>query len=182
MVERIRVGRYKTVFKGRIFTVKQARAVLPDGSRRTYERAFRAPTVVILALDGKGRLLLTREYRLQQKRYLWRVPTGRVEPEENPRSAAQRELMEEAGFAAKGLRLFYRTGVTGSVEWIKYFYIATKLHKRKLDAGEYEDIKVVPTPLSKAYEMVVQGKIESESISLAIAKLYWRSQRQGFGL
>ena len=176
-MKHVKVGKWKTVFKGHTFTIKQAKAILPDGRVETYERAFRPPSVEILALDSKNRLLLNYEYRTHVKKYLWRLPAGRVEEGETPKHAARRELMEEAGFNAKKMKLFYKTKPAASYAYVHYIYLATKLEPKKLNASEYEDITVVPVSLPKAYKMVQNEEISGRETMRSICKLYWNRKK-----
>ncbi|KKW15607.1 MAG: NTP pyrophosphohydrolases including oxidative damage repair enzyme [Parcubacteria group bacterium GW2011_GWA2_50_10b] len=172
MKNRVKVGNYKTVFKGTIYEIKQAKAVFPSGKIKTFEIASRPPSVSILAFDHKRRLLLTREYRVKYKKYLWRIPAGRVDKGEQPIKAAQRELQEETGYKARNLKLFHFTDMGQSLDWKRYTYLATGLAKSPLNGDEDEDITVVPTTLPKAYKMVKQGKIKNEGMAYLIFKLY----------
>lgn len=172
MKKRVKIGKYKTVFRGVIFSVKQARAIFPSGQVKIFEQAVRPPSVSILAIDDKGRLLLTREYRAKYKRYLWRLPAGRVNKGEAPIKAAQRELREEAGARAKKLKLFHLTDMGQSLEWKRYTYLATGLVPAPLPSDEDEDIKIVPVSLTKAMELVKKGKIENETMAYLLFKLY----------
>ncbi len=172
MKKRIKVGKYRTVFKGIIFDIKQAKAEFPSGKIKTFELAVRPPSVTILAIDDKDRLFLTREYRQKYGRYLWRLPAGRVDKNEKPIKAAQRELQEETGYKAKKLKLFHMSGMGQSLDWKRYTYIATGLTHAPLLGDEDEDIKVIPTSLSKAYKLVKEGKVENEGMAYIIFKLY----------
>lgn len=177
MRKRVKVGKYHTVFRGVVFKVKQAKAVFPSGEVKVFERAVRPPTVTILAIDSRGRLLLTREYRLKHKKYLWRLPSGRVDKEKDPLRAAQRELREETGFKAKKLKLFHANKPGNALDWKMYYYIATGLTPAPLEGDEDEDIKVVPTPISRAFKMVTTGEINNENIAFIIMKLYYSRRR-----
>lgn len=170
--KRIKIGKYKTVFRGIIFTIKQAEVVFPSGQVKIFEQAVRPPSITILAIDTKENLLMTREYRPKYKKYLWRLPAGRVDKGESPLRAAQRELREEAGFKAKKMKLFHFTDMGQSLDWKRYTYLATGLTPAPLKGDEDEDITVVPTPIPKAFKMVLNGKIKNESMSYLILKLY----------
>jgi ADP-ribose pyrophosphatase len=176
-MERIKVGEYSTVFTGNTFIIQQAKATFPDGKIKIFERASRAPSVSILALDKKNRLLLTKEYRVHLKEYVWRLPSGRVDKGEEPLHAAKRELMEEIGYYPKKIKLFYKTLPAQSYQYIHYVYIATNLIPKKIETKEYEDIITVPTTISKAYKMVKSEEIEEKGITHSICKLYWNKKK-----
>lgn len=161
--KRVKVGKYKTVFKGIIFEVQQAKATCPSGQVRTFEKIIRPPSVTILAIDSKGRLLLNKEYRLKFNRYMWCLPGGRVDEGEKPEEAAQRELQEETGYRAKSLKLFHLSDRGGqSMDWKIYAFLGKDLVKDPLENTEGEDIKkVMPAPLEKAMKVF----LETEALS-----------------
>lgn len=175
--QRVRIGKYKPVFKGEIFTVLAAKAVFPNGRKATFERITRVDSVAVLAIDKKKRLLLTWEYRPVERKYEWRLPAGRVDKEKSPKKAAQRELMEEAGVKAKRLKLFYKRKPNQSSNYSVFIYLASGLSLCKVEVDEAEDITVIPTPISKAYKMVVNGEIENETVAYSIARLYWERKK-----
>jgi ADP-ribose pyrophosphatase YjhB (NUDIX family) len=66
--------------------------------RATVGRRFLLlPSVVVLARDDAGRLLLVRDAQTGG----WQTVGGGVEPDESPRQAAVREAMEEASVAVR---------------------------------------------------------------------------------
>lgn len=160
--QRVKIDSYKTVWRGEIFEIQQARAVFPSGKTKMFERAVKRGSVIVLAIDKQKRLLLTREYRLKQRKYTWRVPAGRMDKSEKPVAAAQRELREEGGVRAGKLRLFRVSDPVQTLRWKRYTFVATSLTPAKLMGDEDEDIRVVPTPLPKVFKMVLAGKIENE--------------------
>lgn len=178
MKKRVRVGKYKTVFKGTIFDIQQAKAVFSNGKVKTFEKAIRLPTVILLAIDDKNRLLLAREYRINHKKYMLRLPAGRVDRGERPIDAAQRELQEETGFKAKKIKLFNHSLKGQSMEWEKYTYLATSLTRDRLHVDEDEDITIIPTSITKAFNMVLDGTIKDESMAYVIMKLYAQQKRK----
>ncbi len=177
---RTKVGRYRVVFKGTVFQVSQASAVLPSGRVKLFEQASRPPSVIILPFDASGRLLLTREYRLTHKKYIWNLPSGKVDDNESPRQAALRELREEAGFKASGLKLFQRVRGGTTLNWDRHIFIATGLQPAPLNGDDDEDITVKPTPFSRAYRMALKGEIAHDLQAYMIIRLY--QERRKFAL
>lgn len=172
MKRRTKVGTYKTVFKGKIFSIEHATAILPSGKRVTFEQARRLGTVSILAIDAQNRLLLLREFIEGVKGYRWTLPAGRLEVGEKPAHGAIRELREETGFRPTKLTLFYTSTNIRTLKWSRYTYLATGLIKDPLPHDDGEDIIVVPTSLKKAYEMALKGVIKNEANCYLIMKLY----------
>ncbi len=177
--KRIRIGKYKTVFKGKILEVQRAEVIYSNGRKTTFERAIRPASVSVLAIDGQKRILLTREYRHKHNGYLWNLPGGRTDKGETPKAAAQRELREEAGIQAKRLTLFHFNDMSQTLEWKRYMFLATGLSPAPLNADEDEDITIVPMTLNKAMTLIRAGKIENETIAYVVSKLYYNRKKFG---
>ncbi len=92
------------VATSRLFRVEQVQLKFSNGAERTYERLVGRGSgygaVMIVALADDGRAVLVEEYCGGTDRYELSLPKGLVEPGEDILVAANRELREEAGFAA----------------------------------------------------------------------------------
>ncbi len=169
---RVKVGKYKTVFKGRHFEIKQASALYSNGKKTTFEKACRTPTVIILALNDKKELLLTWEYRLGPKKYMWFLPAGRIDKKgDTPKNAAKRELQEETGYKAKKITLLDSYGSGNAMEYKKYVFLAEGLTYEPVKIDEDEDITVKPLTIDKAMKLVLDGDIEIPEIGFAVITL-----------
>lgn len=80
----------KRVFKGIIFDVYQWEQELFDGSKQTFEMLKRPDTVEVIAVKD-GSILMSRQSQ-PNKHDFFSLFGGRVEPDEEPLAAAQREL------------------------------------------------------------------------------------------
>ena len=59
------------------------------------------PSVTMVVLDDKGRILLVRNADAD----LWLPPGGGIEPDESPKDAAVREMQEETGLLVEPIRM-----------------------------------------------------------------------------
>lgn len=167
-----RFSKPRVVFRGRFCVIEHRTVTYPSGTKKIFEHIRRIPSVSVLPIDRRGRLLLIREYREALRRWILTVPSGRVDKEQSPRAAAQRELREETGLRARRLRLVMKSSPKGFLHWPWYVYLAEDLVSDPLPQDEGEDITVVPTSLKKAYAMALDGTITYEFIALAIIRLY----------
>src|SRR5579884_487809 len=75
-----------------------------NGGRRLVEIVEHAGGAVIIALPSPREIVLVRQYRYAVGEELWELPAGMIEPGEDPKDAALRELEEETGYRAGSLR------------------------------------------------------------------------------
>lgn len=62
---------------------------------------------VVLLVDRQGRILMQhRDSKAKVSPNQWAFPGGSIEPDESPVAAAHRELHEETGLTAPGLRFY----------------------------------------------------------------------------
>lgn len=126
------------VFKGVLFDVYQWEQEMFDGTRKTYERLRRRPSVTVLPIIRDGRLMLCEEEQPWRDTFL-SIPGGQVDDGERAEDAVKRELMEETGYEGK-LEFWMESHPYGNkIDWVVHNYIARnclKTREQKLDAGE----------------------------------------------
>jgi ADP-ribose diphosphatase len=150
----------REVYKSRIFTVTEDRAVAPDGFEINRAIVRHPGAAVMMAVDPKKRILLVRQYRLPAGKKLWELPAGRIDPGETPLKAARRELKEETGYRArhwKKLGSFYPS--PGFCAEKMTIYVATGLTAG--DATPMGDERIEPRWFTRqeVREMIDQGRI-----------------------
>jgi ADP-ribose pyrophosphatase len=83
------------VFKGRVFSVDVEMVQLRNGRAHQVETVRHRPSVVLVPMQGPGRLILVRQFRPSVGRELWECPAGGLNEGESAESAASRECEEE---------------------------------------------------------------------------------------
>ena len=171
-MSRIKFGKKKTVFKGKIFNILHQDIVLPSGKKGVFEYCERFPSVSVLAFNDKDELLLIKEYRHGYKKNVWFLPGGRMDkPGDTPKKAILREMREEAGYRAKKLKLLFTKAPSNTLIWDIFVFVAKDLVYDPLPNEEGEDSHAVFVPFEEAAQMALDGTIDNEFISYDIIRL-----------
>ncbi|HLF70904.1 MAG TPA: NUDIX hydrolase [Dehalococcoidia bacterium] len=132
--------------------------------------------VVILPVDGDGRILWVKQHRWATGRDLLELPAGTIEHGEDPEACARREVAEETGFgAATWKRLGGFFTAPGFCDEYLTAFLATDLAPEEADGDEDEDIEIVPLTLDESLERIDNGGIE-DAKSLATLHYYLRAR------
>ena len=170
--KKLKYGPLKKVYDGIIFEIDQRLVMYPDGIKKTFEYCSRNDSVVIMPFDKKGRLLLIKEFRHRHGGEVLFLPAGRRDKKhESPLKAAHRELREETGFDAKIWKHFHTKFPTENLLWTAHVFLAKDLFPASLVGDEDFPIKLVPTPIKKAAQLALDGKIENEFLAYNIIRL-----------
>jgi ADP-ribose pyrophosphatase len=152
--------------------VRREHGVLPDGRRVSFHAVRVPPVAYVVPLLDDGRVVLIRQYRPIVGVEIWELPAGTLEAGESAEACAQRELREEAGYAAGRLEpLGEALADPGLTDERIFLFVARDLRPvdRSLDADEH--IAVVPVPLAEAYRMLETGEILDAGTLLALLRL-----------
>src|SRR5258705_13385006 len=164
----------KRIHTGRVINLDVDTVRFPDGSPGELEmiRHPGAAAVIPFASDPHGddpTILLIQQYRYATDGTLIEIPAGRLNPGEDPKDCAQRELLEEGGVKAGRIERLTTIWTTPGFtdERIHLFWAAdltTEQHAREPD----EFIAVTPTPLSQALTLIRDGDICDAKTALSI--------------
>ncbi len=127
----------RLVFKGVIFEVWQWEQEMFDGSKATFEKVWRYPTLEVIATVG-DKILFEEQDQPDRKNNL-NFPGGRADQSENLLEEAKRELLEETGYRSDDWSLFMKHGKGGKIIHEISYFIArncVEVQEPNLDAGE----------------------------------------------
>ncbi|WGL50522.1 NUDIX hydrolase [Nocardioides sp. BP30] len=146
------------------------------GSDETFSRLVleHPGAAVILALDDERRVLCLKQYRHPAGMRFVELPAGLLDADgEEPLQVAQRELREEASFAARTWRpltaAYSSPGILG--ERIHYF-VATDL--TPVDRGDFvleheeADMELMWVPFDELYAAVLAGEVTDGPLIIAV--------------
>jgi ADP-ribose pyrophosphatase len=148
------------VYSGRIIDLRVDKVESPTGRTVTRETVEHNGGVVIACQPKPNQIILIRQYRYSIDEELVELPAGRIEKDEEPLSAAQRELTEETGYVASEWREIARMYTApGFCNELLYLYRASDVIFTAKNPDEDEEIEVLELDLRDAWQMVQEGKI-----------------------
>ena len=164
----------RRVYTGKVISLDVDVVRFPDGSVGELEmiRHPGASAIVPFLSDPRGedpQVLMIRQYRYAAEGYLLEIPAGRLNPGEDPRDCALRELKEETGCSAEQVdHLFTMYTTPGFTDEKIYLFMATGLvaGESKRESDEFLDLE--PMPLSRALKLVEAGEIKDAKTALGL--------------
>ncbi len=154
----------------RLFTIEQLSLEFSNGQTAEFERikANAGRAVMVAAITSNREIVLVREYAAGTESYELQLPKGIVETDEDSLEAANRELAEETGYAARSLKLIKTIKVSpGYFKHDTDLVLATDLYEHRLDSGdEPEPPQVVRYPLTQVDDLLNRDDF-SEARSIA---------------
>lgn len=160
------------IYEGSVLNVMRDTVRLPNGSISHREIALHIGAVAIIPVLADGRVIMERQFRYAHSRVFLEIPAGKLDtPDEDPLSAAKRELREETGAIAERLTYLGEIDTTPALMNEKiHLYLAEGITfgERHLDDDEFLDVELIP--LATLVEMVMSGDIKDAKTQLAILK------------
>jgi ADP-ribose pyrophosphatase len=168
----------RPVYANKWMSLREDIAAMPDGRTTIYGVVTFGHCVGVVPLTADGDVIMVRQYRYvfgEDQR--WEIPTGGVKAGEAWDTAAQRELMEEAGVRAGRLTLLsdYYTSKSVCYE-IAHIYLGEDLIEDSLPPDETEFFEVRRFPLAQALQMVLTSDIRD---SMSVVGILLAARQRG---
>ena len=159
----------RTVYRGRIVSLRDDRVMLPDGREARREVVEHSGGVAVVALTDTFDVLTIRQFRYPVTEVIREIPAGKLEPGEDPAACGLRELREETGYTCarfEPLGVIYPSpGVYGEK---LHLFLARDLTYigQKLDDGEF--LTVEPLQLDILFHDIISNKIKDAKTIIGI--------------
>lgn len=170
------------VAKSDLFRVERIDLEFSNGATRQFERmagSGRGAVMIVPLLDADT-LLLVREYAAGLHSYQLGFPKGLIDPGESVFQAANRELQEEAGYAAERLHLLHKVNIAPTFFNAHMdIILAQDLSPNSLPGDEPEPLEVIPWSIHHIDELLARDDfIEARCIAALFLAQRWLREQQ----
>lgn len=160
------------VFQGKIISVRNDDATLPDGAPCKREIVEHGGGACVLYVK-EGKALFVRQYRYAYGEVVLEIPAGKLNFGEDPKEAAYRELIEEAGVKADEISLsFVCYPSPGYTNEKIYIFEAKGGTQVSANPDEDEFLEVEYIPLETVKEMLARGEIKDGKTIIALQNYF----------
>jgi len=156
------------IYEGKILNLRKDKVTTVNGTsyREIIEHNGAA---VMAAITDEGKMVMVRQFRKAAEKIMLEAPAGKIDPGEDARAAALRELREETGYDAGHIELltkFYPS--VGYCAEKLYLYLCTELTAGDTDFDESEAIDIEEIEIDELYKMAMNGEIDDGKTAIAI--------------
>ncbi len=142
------------------YSVSREDYQLPTGQTGIYYGIRGLRTAFVVPWLDDETLLLTYQWRYLLDRFVWEFPAGRVEPAEEPLTAAKREFEEETGYQAAQMNYVgWFSPCNGLSDEHTDVFVARQLQASEQHLENLEMISVKPLPVNEFERLIATNKI-----------------------
>lgn len=160
----------EVIYDGKILTLVKDKVLCPNNEEAYREIVRHNGGAAILVVNDKNEVLLIKQFRYAYDEIIYEIPAGKLESNEDPYSAAMRELEEETGYKAKeliSLGVIYPTCGYSSEKI--HLYLAKGLSLGKVHLDDDEFIEPMFIPMDKVKKMIINNEIKDAKTICAIS-------------
>lgn len=148
------------IYEGRIIKVRVDTVELANRSYAKREIVEHQRGVGIVAINDNQEIYLIKQFRKPIDKFIYEIPAGLVETNEDLVQAGIRESQEEIGMKPGKMELLCEAYASpGFTDEIISVFLATELTEDKLDLDETEFLEPFKVTLKEAVEMVENFEI-----------------------
>lgn len=157
------------VHKGHIIDVYTDIIKLPSGKEAKWDYIHHKGAAAIVPVDKDGKIIMVRQYRNAIDKYSLEIPAGGLNPGEDMKTCAARELEEETGYSSKNIEHLFDlyTTVAFCNEKIGIYY-TKDLTKTEQNLDEDEFVSIERYTLDELVQFIFNGVIDDAKTISAI--------------
>jgi len=163
----------KSIYKGKVVILNVDRVTLPNGATVDLEVIRHPGAAAIVPMKDDKTVILIRQFRHAAGGFIYEIPAGKLNPGEDPRDCAARELEEEIGYRASSFELLTSIFTApGFADEVIHIYKGTGLTKGRQKLDHDEVLNVVELPIEKAIAQIQDGTIRDGKTIVGLQAVY----------
>ena len=165
----------KRIYSGKMLKFDLDTVVLPNGRTIELEILRHPGASAVVPLKEDGKVVLIRQLRHAASGFIYEIPAGKLDPHEDPKDCAARELEEEVGYRAGSFELLTSIlTAPGFTDEVIHIYQGTKLEAGKQQLDQDEILEIVEWPLEEAMSRILDGTIRDAKTIIGLQMVYAR--------
>jgi ADP-ribose pyrophosphatase len=165
------------MYSGRVLKLDLDTVLLPNGRTTELEILRHPGASAIVPLKEDGRVVLIRQLRHAAGGFIYEIPAGKLDPQEDPRDCAVRELEEEVGYRAGFLELLTSIWTApGFTDEVIHIFQGTNLEKGIQALDQDEVLEIVEWPLEEAMARIQDGTIRDAKTIIGLQMVFGRKK------
>ena len=179
MTKKAIINKRDVVYKGRIFELVRENVTLKNGVTTDLDIIRHPGAAAIVPAYGYDKIVLIKQYRHAIGEYVWEIPAGTFDNDEDPLECAKRELLEATGYIANFWeKLGEITPVPAYSDEKIHVYFAANLAKKDQNLDEDEILDVHTLKVPDVLNMIHKGEIkDSKTIASIFMATLWMKEK-----
>ena len=167
------------LYSGKVLILNRDTVELPNGQVAQLEIIRHPGASAVVPLKRDGMVVLIRQFRHAAGGFIYEIPAGKLNHQEDPKDCAARELEEEVGYKPGSLELLTSIWTApGFTDEVIHIYQATELQRGKQVLDQDEVLEIVEWPLEEALAKIQDGTIRDAKTIIGLQLAYWKMQNK----
>ena len=163
----------KRMYTGKVLTLDLDTVALPNGRTTELEILRHPGASAVVPLKEDGKVVLIRQLRHAVGGFIYEIPAGKLDQQEDPKLCAARELEEEVGYRAGKLALLASIWTApGFTDEVIHIYLGTHLEVGEQNLDQDEVLEIVEWPLEEAISKILDGTIRDAKTIIGLQMVY----------
>ena len=161
------------IYKGKILDLSVETVRLPNGAMADVELIAHPGAAAVVPFKDDRTVIMIRQYRHAVGGVIYEIPAGTLQPGEDPRDCARREVEEEIGYKVGTLEPLVSLLTTpGFTNEIIHIFCGKELTPGTQNLGADEVLEIIELPLARAMTLIKDGTINDAKTIIGLQTVY----------
>ena len=164
------------IYKGKIIELSVETVTLPNGAMADVELITHPGAAAVVPFKDDQTVIMIRQYRHAVGGYIYEIPAGKLQPGEDPRDCAKREVEEEIGYKVGTLEPLVSFLTTpGFTNEIIHIFSGKDLTPGTQNLGADEVLEIIELPLARTMDLIKDGTINDAKTIIGLQTVYLKT-------